>query len=172
MANYGELIDDFNPHKEGVYIMFVNYFKNPSLVKVKDNDKHSMYACKLYCLLNKDCRYIIVFTDRDNSPIGTIETLNKLQWVSLQTRTLPDNYENIEVTHAYQPIIEGPLSAIIHKTNYTKQVSTYNCEDIPIIITLLHTQKNTVDTYQQKGNVILALETFETIITFLDSSFV
>lgn len=168
MASYGEIIDDYDPRREIVYPMFIKYFNNPTLKKVKDTDKHSMYVCKLYCLLNRDCRYIIAFTDKNDAKPGTLEELKTVNWVSLQTRTLPDNYEDVEITHGYQAVADGPLMAIINRTNITDKASTYMCEDIPITITLLHTDKNTKDSYQAKGTVIHALETFQTIITFVN----
>jgi hypothetical protein len=171
MADYGEIIDDYDPYREKIYTMFILYFNNPTMVKVKDTDEHSMYICKLYCLLNRECRYIIVFSDKNNESVGTLEKLENIQWVSLQTRTLPDNYENVNTVHGYQPVAEGDLMAVINRIKVTKETSTYSCQDIPILVTLLHTQKNTADTYQAKGTVIHALETFQTIITFVDTSF-
>ena len=50
--------------------------------------------------------------------------------------------------------------------NISKETSTYGCDDLPIVITLLHTEKNTPTTYQNTGNIVNALETFQTIITF------
>jgi hypothetical protein len=84
----------------------------------------------------------------------------------LQTRTLPyDEYSNIK-SHGYIPKEMGPLLAKINRTNITDEASTYECDDYPIIITLLHTRNKTSLTYQNSGTVIAALETWETIITF------
>ena len=147
--------------------MFVEYFNNPTLVKSKDDNQHSMYLCKLYCLLNRECRYIIVFTEKNDSHPGTLEELKNLKWVSLQTRTLPDNYENsVDMVHGYEPEGKGPLLAQIEKTNISEKATTYECYEFPLVITLLHTKKNTADSYQKTGNIIKALETFQTIITF------
>jgi len=168
MAHYGEIIDDFDPQKDHIYTLFTNYFKNPKMIKIKDTQTHSMYLCKLYCLLNRECRFIIAFVEKNNSHIDTVEHLDLLKWVSLQTRTLPENeYPNIDVVHGYQAVSEGQLTSIINRTKIDDVASTYECQDIPIIITLLHTEKNTKESYQNKGSVINALETFNTIITFI-----
>lgn len=166
MADYGEIIDDYNPHKESIYKMFTDYFKNPKMVRVKDTDNFYVYLCKLYCLLNRECRFIIVFVEKNNA-LQNVENLDSLEWVSLQTRTFPDSeYPNIDVIHGYQAVADGPLTAVINKSNVTDTSSTYVCDDIPILITLLHTEKNTKESYQNRGTVIHALETFQTIITF------
>ena len=166
MADYGEIIDDYNPHKETTYKMFTDYFKNPKMIRVKETDNFYVYLCKLYCLLNRECRFIIVFVEK-NTSLQPVETLDSLQWVSLQTRTFPDSeYPNIDVVHGYQALSEGPLTALINKNNVTESSTSYVCDDIPILITLLHTEKNTKESYQNRGTVIHALETFQTIITF------
>jgi hypothetical protein len=166
MAQYGTMIDEFASVNEDIYEMFTNYFNNPIMIKTKNEDRYSVYVCKLYCLLNKDCRYIIVFTKIDQNPINAELPLKILDWVSLQTRTLPyDEYSNIK-SHGYIPKEMGPLLAKINRTNITDEASTYECDDYPIIITLLHTRNKTSLTYQNSGTVIAALETWETIITF------
>jgi len=169
MSHYGEIIEDFDPNKDHIYALFVKYFNNPKMVKIKDTSLYTMYICKLYCLLNRECRFIILFVDKNDLPIGTIDTLDNLQWVSLQTRTLPETeYPDIDVVHGYQAVAQGALTAIINRVKIEDPASTYTCEDIPIIITLLHTDKNTKESYQNKGSVINALETFQTIITFVN----
>jgi hypothetical protein len=144
--------------------MFVEYFKNPIMTKMKNESNYSMYASKAYCLLSKECRYVIVFVNRDVFPIKSEKSLSDLYWVSLQTRTLSDQFDI--KSHGYQPVAEGPLLEKIERINITKEASTYKCEDLPLIVTLLHTSKKNSDTYQNRGTIIAALETWETIITF------
>ena len=166
MAEYGTMIDEFASVNEDIYEMFTNYFNNPIMIKTKNEEQYSVYVCKLYCLLNKECRYIIVFTKIDTNPIGVELPLKLLEWVSLQTRTLPsDEYNNIK-SHGYIPKEMGPLLAKINRVKITDEASTYKCDDYPIIITLLHTRSKTSLTYQNRGTVIAALETWETIVTF------
>ena len=71
------------------------------------------------------------------------------------------------MTHSYIAKIEGPLDEMIERVDKNEKASTYHCENIPsIVITLLHTEKRDSNTYQNRGKIINALETFETIITF------
>jgi hypothetical protein len=163
MAEYGKIIDEFASINEDIYKIFTDYFNNPIMVKTKNEEQFSIYVCKLYCLLNKDCRYIIVFTKIDTNKIGLEIQLKDLDWVSLQTRTLPsDEYDNIS-SHGYIPKEKGPLLAKINRIKKEEEASTYNCDDYPIIVTLLHAKNKT---YQNRGTIIAALETWETIITF------
>ena len=166
MAQYGTMIDEFASVNEDIYEMFTNYFNNPTMVKTKNEDRYSVYVCKLYCLLNKECRYIIIFTKIDTNNINDELPLKSLEWVSLQTRTLPyDEYNNIK-SHGYIPKEIGPLLTKINRIKITDEASTYTCDDYPIIITLLHTRTKSSLSYQNRGTVIAALETWETIITF------
>ena len=166
MAQYGTMIDEFASVNEDIYKIFNDYFNNPVMTKTKNESEYSIYVCKLYCLLNKECRYIIIFTKFDVNPIGYEQELKNIEWISLQTRTLPsDEYSTIN-SHCYIPKEKGPLLSKINRIDISEEASTYNCEDYPIIITLLHTKHKTSLTYQNRGTVIAALETWETIITF------
>lgn len=161
--DYGELIDDgYNPFE--VYPHFVKYFKNPVMTKIKDQDNFSMWACKIYGLLSKEHRYLIVFTTVDPSPVSSTKNLEDLQWVNLQTRTLTDNL-NCKV-HSYIPTNDTPLRVLITRTNITDKTSTYSCSDLPLSVVLFHTAKKDKNTYQNQGTVVAALETYETSISF------
>jgi hypothetical protein len=145
--------------------MFTEYFNNPIMTKLKNDNNLSMYVVKNYCLTSTTCRYIIVFVPIDYNNLGSEVELKDLNWISLQTRTLENTINNVKI-HGYTPEEKGPLTAKINRTKITKEASIYSCEEFPITVTLLHTNKNTSTVYQPKGNVIIALETWETIITF------
>jgi hypothetical protein len=168
MADYGEVLDDFDydGEKQTIYDIFLKYYNYPSFTKIKDENNFSMYAIKIYCLLSKECRYVIIFTAIDNNEIGEMEDMQNLKWVSLQTRTLPPTIE--ANTHVYEPRQEGKIMEIINRFNTTKEASFYKCDTLPIKVTLLHTKKKDQYSYQDKGRLISALETWETIITFDD----
>ena len=164
--NYGVPIDNnFKPDREPIYDMFTEYLNNPAMTKIKNDNNLSMYLTKTYCLTSTTCRYIIVFVPINNSPIGSVENLVDLKWVSLQTRTLEEKFQNIR-PHGYTPEEKGPLMNKIDRTKITKEASTYQCEDYSLIITLLHDNKKNSDSYQSSGNIILALESWNTIITW------
>ena len=136
MAHYGQILHGYEPEKDTLYGYFDTYFKSPILTKVKDSDKLSTYMIKNYCLLSQECRYIVAQVPEDRLPISTKIELSRLPWVSLQTRTLKGTYDL--PSHEYQPRAEGPLNVPIHRETYTKDSSTYSCESLPIVVTILH----------------------------------
>jgi len=168
MSQYGEILDGgYEPEKDYVYKLFVNYFNNPIMTKIKDEgNNYSLYASKVYCLLSKECRYIIAITNKDQYRVGTTEELLTMKWVSLQTRTLKEEFKTKVDFHGYEAKAEGPLTAVIRRVKVEDSSSTYLCQDLPITITLLHNERKKSYSYQDKGTVIAALETWETIITF------
>lgn len=44
--------------------------------------------------------------------------------------------------------------------------SQYKCDSLPIVVTLLHTKKDTQNQYSKKGTLRLAINEYQTIITF------
>jgi len=167
MAQYGQILQDIDynePVRNQMYNDFSDYFNQPMMSKTSNPDSvHSMYMCKAYCLLSNECRYIIAIIKDDKNPIGTEKPLKDLKWVSIQTRTLPSK-ENIR-THGYQPKMSGPLTTPIIRNNVQENASIYSCQKYPITVTMLHTLKKTADDYQPRGNIIAALETYNTIVT-------
>lgn len=159
---YGELLNTYDPNKESLYESFDIYFNYPSMTKIKDVDNYSVYMAKTYCLLSNECRYIIVFVTIDSTPVYTQERLINLKWDSLQTRTLSEQHSL--PSHSYQPRRLASLNVLIRREKIDPEASTYVCDDLPIIVTLLHT-KNSSNDYQNQGTVISALETYQTIIT-------
>lgn len=161
MAQYGEIILDYNSETESVYTYFVEYFENPTMTKIKNMMELSMYLTKIECLLTNEFRYIIVLVDEDNLPLGAQKLLSNLQWKSIQTRTLSENH-SIPI-HKYNPTNNSPLNRTITRTHLLDESSTYVCQELSITITLLH--KKDKNDYRSEGKVINALETYQTIIT-------
>ncbi len=82
----GELINGgFDPIKENVYSNFTEYFNNPKLIKKKDVDQFSMYITRVQSMLSNEYRFIVVLIQRNNEPVGSMEELQNLKWVSIQT---------------------------------------------------------------------------------------
>jgi hypothetical protein len=164
MSEYGQILDAYEPDKEKMYKDFDDYFNHPIMVKIKDVNNHSMYMCKMYCLLSNQCRYIVVFLEQDKHVINSKHMLKSLRWKSLQTRTLSDQHKL--PAHGYQPKREGPLNSIITRTSVNKEASVYSCNEYPITITLLLDENdNNREEYKDRGNIIAALETYSTVIT-------
>jgi len=162
---FAEVINpSYDPKKTDVYKAFVDYFNNPSLVKIKNVSDFSMYIVKIYAMLGNAYRYLIVLSNRDFEEIGFKKELNAIEWVSLQTRTLQDRHA--VHTHSYPTISKPPLNDKIKVEDRTEESSMYKATNLPLTITLLNTRKNNKHQYAPSGTIISALETFQTIINF------
>lgn len=162
MSEYGEILEPFEPELDKMYKAFTHFFNDPLMTKIKDVDKYSMYMVKNYCLLSKECRYIVCLILSDINPVGFKQSLDNMRWISFQTRTL-SLYNELD-SHLYTPSRGGLLDYEIYRINKDNISSTYNCDRFPFTITLLHT-KNDINEYSNKGTIITALETYQTIIT-------
>jgi hypothetical protein len=161
MAGYGEILEPFEPDLDLMYKAFVKYFNNPVMIKIKNVDKYSMYMIKNYCLLSKECRYMVALIPKDDFSMGQKQSLEHLRWVSFQTRTLESDHDL--PPHSYNAVRGGPLDAEIVRIKCDEKASTYRCVKFPFTVTLLHT-KNNINEYTEKGTVVTALETFQTIV--------
>lgn len=161
--NYGELLGTYDPEKDIVYSEISNYFNNPLMSKVKDVSNYSMYISKVHCLLRKDYRYIICFVPVDKYNVGNKLHLSDLHWISFQTRTLTETYEELPY-HKYKPIRNNFSNIEIKILEKDNSKFTYTCKDLPINITLLTPNKSSF--YQDKGCIAAALETYNTILNF------
>ena len=162
MANYGEVLDS-GLDDEHMYKSFVDYFSNPLMTKIKNVDSFTMYMAKTHCLLSRECRYIVAFITIDAKELGSTEFLSNLQWKSIQTRTMSD-YHNLP-SHPYTATNKGPLKAVITRVEKNAEQSTYVCESLPLKVTILHTKKKGMHDLQDKGTIIAALETWQTVVT-------
>jgi hypothetical protein len=164
---YGEIIDSsYDPNKNRIYPLFSDYFDNPLMNKIKEassqTGEYSVYICKVHALLIVEFKYIICFVLKDDNPIGTAVRLSELRWVSLQTRTLKEEH-NIPY-HSYIPR-QTKLNNKIALQNKFPTKYVYTCTDLPIIVTLLPNAKTE---YGNSGSVNIALNTYNTIINFLE----
>ena len=161
---YGDPILGFEyTSKLQVYNLIIEYFGDAILQKNKDVNGYSMYITKNYCLLSKECRYILVFVKQDENPVGTKLNLSNLEWDSIQTRTLPN--EPGLPTHNYTPSAQAKINYPIIRSVKNDDSSEYTCNELPIVVTLLD-KKNS--NYAQKGSIVSAIETYSTVITFSD----
>lgn len=164
MAFYGERLNyGYDPVRDDIYPLFSQYFENPRMVKIKDIDNYSMYMIKIHALLIIEFRYLIVFVKKNNEPVGDAKFLSQLEWESLQTRTLTDEHDI--PFHVYNPRRFSLLDKQISLRPNNKKKYVYDVENLPIEITLLP-KTNVELEYHNSGNVINALESYQTLINF------
>uniref|UniRef100_A0A6C0EML6 Uncharacterized protein n=1 Tax=viral metagenome TaxID=1070528 RepID=A0A6C0EML6_9ZZZZ len=166
MAHYGETINDgYDPTREGLYQAFTQYFANPTMKKLKDVNGYSMYIAKTDSQLGIEFRYIIVFIPQDEALVGSAEKMDKLRWVSLQTRMLRE--EHRLPIHAYYPERLPILDKKIILTYKDDRQYKYNVTDLPLTVTLLPVGSTKGAEYVSTGNLVSALETYQTIVSLL-----
>ncbi len=165
MQQYGQVLDpDYDFDKDKVYNIFVEYFENPTLTKLKDVAEYSLYAVKSHALLGIEQRYIMLFVYKDKFNIGHQEKMVNLFWISLQTTTSEDEHKIL--THTYTPRRLPGVSCAIHLTDINNGVYKYSVDGLPIHVTL-PPGKSGNDSYTAHNKLVNAIETYNTIITFV-----
>ena len=163
MAEYGESIDGTDMQRIGPYNYFVNYFGNPLMQKIKDlAGGYTMYCCKIKSMLTKDKKYIFLIINPQQTPNSQQLHLQDISWDILQTRMIEDNY-NVPI-HSYQvkQSTPHPIKVFEKKDDAYK----YTCQTFPNIIVNLMFTKNQTRVYGERGDLGLALETYNTIVSF------
>ena len=163
MAHYGQILDEsYDPSKDNIYDLFVKYFGDLTMTKIKDVQDYSMYVAKIRCMLSIEHRYVIIFVNNDKLPLGNTDQLRNFRWINLQTRSLPDNHSVNPQT--YRPRRMPELMDKIHLESKSPKSYIYHSEKYPIVITLLAKKSGEME-YQPLGTIVSALETFNTIIS-------
>jgi len=163
MAHYGEILDtSYYPDRDSIYPLFIKYFGDLTMTKIKDVENYSMYVAKIHCLLSTENRYVIVFVNSDNLPVGNLDQLRNLRWETLQTRSLTDNH-GIPAQN-YKPRRMGELMVPIKLID--KNTYTYECDKYPQLrVTMIPKKKGEME-YQPRGTIVSAIETYSTVFSF------
>jgi len=155
----------YDSSKNEIYNEIIKYYNNPKCTKIKNVNNYSTYMVKIHALLANAQRYLVIFCLQDNRNIKDIVELKYLKWVSFQTRTLEYNHDIPK--YSYDINMNSILNQEIKVSKRDDNQSTYETTRFPIIITLLHIRKkNSKYQYHHTGNILSALETFQTIINF------
>jgi len=163
MSRYGHTFDQtFDPSKKAAYELITTIYKDPILTKTKDDGKNSLYMGKTSCLLINECRYLIATVQNDSQTIGAKINLSKLYWSNFQTRTLKGKFECDVCSSANTTGASPPLELIERTPEYTQ----YKNDNLGVKISLLHTKTNNLYEYPNSGDIISALELYNTIISF------
>jgi len=159
MSKYGQIINDVSEDIL-LYKCFVEYFNNPMMTKIDSKEGKSIYGVKVKGN-NIDNKFIIVFVNEDNLNMGKKKNLSDLYWDSFQTRTLTTAYD-VE-THSYEVRKYKELLNPIHRREINDKNCSYTCEGLPLRIVLLN-YKNQYHNYKERGTLLSAIETYNTII--------
>ena len=166
MSKYGEMIDSgVNLDKVNVYNFFTYYLDNPMLEKIKDVNGFTLFGCKVRSMLKKDNKYIFALIKSVKVSGITSISLQDLEWDILQTRTIEDLY-NIP-THVYRSKSDEIANSQINISKKEDKQYVYTSPTYHNILITLVFSKNQTRTYSDKGTLGLAIDNFNTIISFI-----
>lgn len=174
-----------------MYEIFADYFSNPKLVKAKVDPQtgNSIYYAHIRSQTRSGYRYLVVITEPSEYQLGTRINLVDLEWISLQTREVPQPIPNVP-TVMYDIKRNSPLAALhVQAVNRAKESTTYlpttanndvqghgskyqpSAVDpgvdpglFPVTVTMLVTNDEPYQ-YQERGTMASCLETYQTIVT-------
>lgn len=148
----------------------VKYYGNPIFTKLKSTKSHSIYYCKVGCLMCIDNRYLTVVCHNYGDPMYNKNRLSDLNWISFQTRTI-DGDADLEKLQTIELLPDkNILRDKITINNRLNDRYSYNIVDkisqthmYPIKLDLLFTPSDTF--YSDEGTLSSALETYNCILT-------
>lgn len=158
MSQYGYVLDKDQSNKK-IYDIFSEYFDDPILTKVKENDNESIYMVKVKLLIQEK-RYIIAIVSKDRHSFGTQFKLSKIKWNILQMRELDNDYNTAEFT--YMPKNSHPYNMEITRLEKNNKMSIYSNTKLNLKIALLHKNENIYE-FSDKGKINTAIETYRTV---------
>lgn len=163
MSRYGHTFDQtFDPAKTTTYELIVSIYKDPILTKTKDDEKRSVYMGKTSCLLINECRYLIATVPHDTNELGTKINLSKLNWTDFQTRTLKGKF-TCDTCGSANTTLHSPALELLERN---QQYTQYKNSEHNVKVSLLHTKTNNLYEYPESGDIIAALELYQTVISF------
>lgn len=157
-----------NPARRSFMRRMDDYYGSPVLEKMRSVDDTSIYVCKIHSLLLKDQQYLIAIVPEDGNALGTRVPLKNLEWTCFQARSLDGEHDYHQaIRHSYVRKSEPNLMMV--RTSATKEYSVYRDEGgiLPIELVLLHTTAEIYE-YPPRGSLISCLETFQTILRWVD----
>ena len=152
----------FDLTKTKTYELIVSIYKDPILTKTKDNGKTAVYMGKTSCRLINECRYLIATTNHDVNDVGAKVNLSTLNWTDFQTRMLKGKFACDTCNSANLTLQSPSLELMERNSHYTQ----YKSAEYNIKVSLLHTKTNNLYEYPNQGDIIAALELYQTVISF------
>lgn len=170
MAKYGKVIDSFaDPNRLNIYSLFVEYFENPFMKRIKQEGDFVLYAARFSSIGALDFRYLILVV-----PMSIAHSdecyMQELQWMSLQTRISTTDYRLKQQVYVPRRLASLNVAITRVKTQDNTFQRTdkfpdyiYSVEDFPFLVKLLP-KKNSE--YRDTGTLLSALETYSTVVYF------
>lgn len=156
-----------------VYGAFVDYYGDLPLKMIRSENGYDIYACKVSSGLSQN-RFIftVVYNSQAKESftplVSEVSSLNKLNWISFQTRTTDDNYDVPTVNHYSTPEKKYKLPDELNVITRDREITKYSCASLPISINLVHdSRKNNMYQYPDTCKLYQALETYNAVVELL-----
>jgi hypothetical protein len=116
--------------------LFNEYFHNLTFYKTKDNGLYSLYHSRILSQTMSGHKYVIITVQLDNNVNGTQKNIKELDWVSIQTRELKEEYimkscklmPSKDVINIFNHIFLNKLNTNNHLTSYSLENNQYPIE--------------------------------------------
>lgn len=161
------IIDQESTSRQKLYELLDSYFDSPSLEKIKDDGKVSIYMCRIVTLLaSPEQRYLIAITPHDDEKVGEIKSLYTLKWKSLQMRLL-SNVDPKVCKHSYRPkntkSFYFPIRVIERYPDRTEYYIDEQSVKDECIVSILHTTPDQRLQCPDKSSFPSAIESYRTL---------
>ena len=166
ISKYGVMIggNNLDLDRLSIYNFFVYYFGNPRMKRFKEIDNVVMYACRIPTQMTVNAKYIIVSVLKQSASSESELLLSQIDWISLQTRILPEKLAVPLHKYTDQPT-DKRVIAPIHIFEKQDTIYKYKCTELPrLIISILFSPHQT-KVYADTGNLKIAIETYNTVFT-------
>ena len=146
--------------KTKIYDMFLAYFGNPVLTKIRNTDEGSLYAAKIDVMLREN-RYLMIITTPDQQAVGSNFKLNDLTWSTLQTRQFKTELPC--TSFSYISTGRAPFDSRLMIVEKNDKMGHYSSKDYKMSMCLLAKKEDKFSFFPEIGTIASALETFRTI---------
>ncbi len=138
------------------------------MTKINQHGIYGVYKALIDSLTTDGNKYIVAIVPNDNTPNGSEKLLSSLKWIIFQTRMTNNiekefNGQNVQ-PQSYQIKRDNILFDTIRLQGENQGKAVYLPDTLPLKVEILLLKEN--DHFSEEGNIIAALETYQTIISF------
>jgi hypothetical protein len=150
-----------------IYQLFVGYFGDLELHRVKRELEYSVYACNVESTSAENRMIYVIVPFRFAR--GDATTLSQLEWVSLQTRSSDDFTAGLP-KYAIVPTRQSRdhLMFLFNSVNRSELKTDYRSPEIPIEMSIIHDlKKKNFLQCPDKVRLYTALESYRCVVQLL-----
>lgn len=160
--------------RDMLYDWIDRYFDSPQVQKMRDdrNSGTSVYMTRIKTLLaSPEQRFVIAVTELDNQPIGAIQNLADVKWMSLQMRmlTVVDGEMNKVHRHSYMPKNTKAFAKKLNLIQRHPNRTEYTLEGFETVCTVALIHSNPEQPYEFRDQTACAgsIELYRTVFMML-----